>query len=77
MAQTEREFIHQRQAEGIAAAKARGVHFGRQAVPIPPEFHKVYQYWKNQNLSARKAGALLGVTLQTFLKWTRQQENTL
>ena len=77
VAQTERDFIHQRQAEGIAAAKARGVHFGRQAVPIPPEFQKVYQHWKNQNLSARKAGALLGVTHQTFLKWTRQQENTL
>ena len=77
VAQTEREFIHQRQAEGIAAAKAMGVHFGRQAIPLPPEFHQVYQHWKNHNLSARKAGALLGVTHQTFLKWTKQQENTL
>lgn len=77
VAQTEREFIHQRQSEGIAAAKARGVRFGRQAIPLPPEFEEVYQRWKNNELSARKAGALLGVAHQTFLKWTRQQENTL
>ena len=74
VAQTEREFIHQRQAEGIAAAKARGVHFGRQAIPLPPEFEDVYHRWKKKNLSARKAGKLLGVTHQTFLKWARQRE---
>ncbi len=77
VAQTEREFIRQRQAEGIAAAKARGVHFGRQTIPIPPEFEQVYRHWKSQNLSARKAGALLGVTHQTFLKWAKHQGNSL
>ena len=77
VAQTEREFIRQRQAEGIAAAKARGVCFGRQAIPLPPEFTEVYCRWKSNELSARKAGVLLGVTHQTFLKWTRQQEHTL
>ena len=77
VAQTEREFIRQRQAEGIAAAKARGVHFGRQAIPVPPAFETVYNRWKNNELSARKAGAILGVTHQTFLKWAKQEENSL
>lgn len=69
VAQTEREFIHQRQAEGIAAAKARGVQFGRKPLPVPQEFERVYQCWLEDEISARKAGDVLGVTHQTFLKW--------
>ena len=42
VAQTEREFIRQRQAEGIAAAKARGVRFGRPSLPVPEAFYAVY-----------------------------------
>ena len=72
VAQTEREFIRQRQAEGIAAAKARGVHFGRQPSPRPPEFEQVYQRWLNGELSARKAAAILNTTHQTYLKWTKE-----
>ena len=72
VAQTEREFIRQRQAEGIAAAKARGVHFGRQPIPRPPEFEQVYQRWLNGELSARKAAAILNTTHQTFLKWAKE-----
>lgn len=72
VAQTEREFIRQRQAEGIAAAKARGVHFGRQPIPRPPEFEQVYQRWLNGELSARKAAAILNTTHQTYLKWTKE-----
>lgn len=72
VAQTEREFIRQRQAEGIAAAKARGVQFGRRPIPKPPEYEQVYERWASGELSARKAAALLGVTHQTFQKWTRQ-----
>jgi len=72
VAQTEREFIRQRQAEGIAAAKARGVHFGRQPIPRPPEFEQIYQRWLNGELSARKAAAILNTTHQTFLKWTKE-----
>ena len=71
VAQTEREFIRQRQAEGIAAAKSRGVHFGRRPLQKPPEFEQVYQRWLNGELSARKAAALLNTTHQTFLKWTK------
>lgn len=76
VAQTEREFIRQRQAEGIAAAKARGVQFGRKALPLPLEFKSIYARWINKELSARQAGKALGVTHQTFLKWVYQLENT-
>ena len=69
VAQTEREFIHQRQAEGIAAAKARGVHFGRTAAPVPDDFVEVCDCWRSGGLSARKAAERLGVTHRTFLKW--------
>ena len=77
VAQTEREFIRQRQAEGIAAAKARDVRFGRTPLPQPPEYSQVYQQWKDGGLSARKAGELLGTTHQTFLMWAKQQENCI
>lgn len=72
VAQTEREFIRQRQAEGIAAAKARGIRFGRQPLQKPPEFEQVYQWWLNGTLSARKAAVMLNTTHQTFLKWTKE-----
>lgn len=74
VAQTEREFIHQRQKEGIAAAKARGVHFGRKAMEIPQEFDSCMQEWQQGRLSARAAGKLLGISHKTFLKWTSQQK---
>lgn len=69
VAQTEREFIHQRQAEGIAAAKARGVQFGRRPKEIPDNFPDVYSRWINKEISAREAGKILGVAHKTFLKW--------
>ena len=71
VAQTEREFIRQRQAEGIAAAKANGVHFGRTAMDIPEEFEKVYQKWAAKDISARSAAKELSVSPQTFIKWTK------
>ena len=51
VAQTEREFIRQRQAEGIAAAKARGVYFGRQAMPVPENFPEVFMEWSKKELA--------------------------
>ena len=71
VAQTERELIRQRQAEGIAAAKARGVKFGRRAVPRPDNFMKIYEKWKNAELSARNAAKQLSVSPNTFIKWTK------
>lgn len=55
VAQTEREMIRQRQAEGIAAAKAKGVHFGRKPMERPTEFYDLYKLWSKGELSAREA----------------------
>ena len=74
VAQTEREFIRQRQAEGIAAARARGVHLGRQPLPVPDAFYPVYEKWKQGTLSARGAARQLGVSHHTFAKWSRAHE---
>jgi len=72
VAQTEREFIRQRQAEGIAAAKARGVRFGRTAMEPPPEYDSFYKKWADGELSARAAARSMNISHQTFLKWTRE-----
>jgi DNA invertase Pin-like site-specific DNA recombinase len=69
VAQTEREFIHKRQAEGIAAAKQRGVQFGRKPKQRPSNYEEVRQQWYLGNISAREAGRRLGTTHCTFLKW--------
>lgn len=74
VAETERQFIRQRQAEGIAAAKARGVHFGRRPMARPAEYAAVTQRWKNGELSARAAAAQLGVAHKTFLKWAHTDD---
>lgn len=71
-AQIERDFIRQRQAEGIAATKARGVKFGRQPLPRPDNYPDIYALWKAGKLSARKAAKLLGVSHFTFSRWTKQ-----
>lgn len=72
VAQAEREFNHQRQAEGIAAAKARGVKFGGTPKKRPLEFNDVLKKWKDGKISARKAAKLLSVTHPTFLKWAKE-----
>lgn len=71
VAQTEREFIRQRQAEGIAAARAKGVNLGRKPKEKPECFDSVYSKWKHGAISARKAATELGVSHSTFLKWTK------
>lgn len=71
VAQTEREFIKRRQAEGIAAAKAKGVHFGAKPMEKPENFAEVLKKWQCGEISAREAARQLGVTHKTFLKWAR------
>lgn len=73
VAQIERDFIRQRQPEGIAAAKARGIKFGREPISPPANFNEVYKLWKNLKISAREAGKRLNVSYNTFLKWTCQK----
>lgn len=72
VAQTEREFIRQRQAEGIAAAKARGVRFGRKPMQRPENFQVLRQKWERGEISARQAAAQLKITHRTFLLWVRE-----
>ena len=72
VAQTEREFIRQRQAEGIAVAKAQGVRFGRPPLAQPKEFPAVPQAWLKKEISAREAARRLSVTHKTFLRWAQQ-----
>ena len=73
VAQTEREFIRQRQAEGIAAAKARGVRFGRQPIERPPEYAAVRRKWLDGEITARDAGQCLGISHRTFLRWVHAE----
>lgn len=70
-AQIERDLTKQRQAEGIAAAKARGVKFGRPGKVKPQEYPQVYAQWKENKISAREAARILGVHHSTFLNWAR------
>ena len=74
-AQLEHDFIKQRQAEGIAAAKARGVKFGRQPLPKPDNYDDVVALWKDGKISGRKAAKLLGVSNFTFIRWIRNDSN--
>ena len=66
VAENERMNIRQRQAEGIAAAKARGVRFGRPPKPLPENFHGLYQQWKNGKITGTDAAKLCGMPLSTF-----------
>ena len=77
VAETERSFIRQRQAEGIAAAKARGVQFGRKPLPRPEAYHALKEAWLEQRISANEAAQRLHVGRNTFLRWAREDISTL
>lgn len=66
VAENERINIRQRQAEGIAAAKARGVRFGRPPRPLPENYHSAYQRWKAGKITGTAAAAECGMPLSTF-----------
>ena len=66
VAETEYQTIHQRQAEGITAAKARGVNFGRKPTPLPSNFQDVYQKWKKGRITLDKAANECEMPRSTF-----------
>lgn len=66
VAENERTNIRQRQAEGIAAAKAKGVRFGRPPRPLPLEFHNAYQEWRTGNITCTEAARRCNMPLSTF-----------
>ena len=63
VAENERINIRQRQAEGIAAAKARGIRFGRPPAPLPENFHHLYHQWKNGKITHTHMTDLLRLEL--------------
>lgn len=66
VAQNERENIRRRQAEGIAAARLRGIRLGREPRPLPPNFSEMYELWKTGKISAVKAAEQCGMARSTF-----------
>ena len=66
VAENERSNIRQRQAEGIAAAKAKGIRFGKPPLPLPENFHENYQRWKSGEITCTTAAKACGLPLSTF-----------
>ena len=66
VAENERTNIKQRQAEGIAAAKANGIRFGRPPKPLPENFHEIYQRWKGGKITGVEAAKQCGMPMSTF-----------
>ena len=75
VAENERTNIRQRQAEGIAAAKARGVRFGRPPLPLPDNFYEVHKAWRNKRLTLKEAAKACNMSVGTFYGKARKFEN--
>ena len=75
VAENERKTIMERQAEGIAAAKERGVRFGRPPRALPDNFYESYQRWKSKTITLNKAASLCGMPKSTFFYRARIFEN--
>ena len=72
-AQHEQENIHRRQAEGIAAAKIRGISFGKPAIPLPSNFEDIYMRWRGQEIGAVQAAALCGLSRSALYERTKER----
>ena len=74
VAENERASIRLRQAEGIAAAKARGVKFGRPRVALPDNFYEVHKQWRGKKLTLKQAAKACGLAESTFFDRAREYE---
>ena len=72
VAQSERENIKKRQAQGIAAAKARGVKFGRPESPLPENFEKLIKQWEKKQISIAELLSLCNMSEATFYRKLRE-----
>ena len=75
VAENERTNIKQRQAEGIAAAKAKGVKFGRPPLPLPDNFYEVHRAWRSKKLTLKEAANACNMPVGTFYGKARKFEN--
>ena len=73
-AQNERENIRSRQAQGIAAAKARGVRFGRPPKPVPESYHSLCRQWQDGAITGAAAAKKCGIPLSTFRPWAKTSQ---
>lgn len=77
VAENERTNIRQRQAEGIAAAKAKGVKFGRPALPCPENFGSIHRDWRKKKITLRQAAEACAMPVGTFYAKARKFENSI
>ena len=75
VAENERASIRQRQAEGIAAAKARGVRFGRPPLPLPENFRQIHTDWRNKKITLKEAADTCAMPVGTFYAKAVRLEN--
>ncbi len=75
VAENERTNIKQRQAEGIAAAKAKGVKFGRPPLPLPDNFYEVHKAWRSKKLTLKEAASACNMPAGTFYGKARKFEH--
>ncbi len=74
VAENERTNIRQRQAEGIAAAKLKGVKFGRPPIPLPENFHSIHKAWRGKKLTLREAAEACCLPVGMFYHKAREFE---
>lgn len=72
VAENERDSIRQRQAEGIAAAKARGIRFGRPEIRSPDDFAQIVAAWESKRITIREAVLACGMSESTFYRRLRE-----
>ena len=75
VAENERTNIRQRQAEGIAAAKAKGVKFGRPPLPLPENFYEIHKAWREKKITLKEAAEACKMPVGTFYGKARKFEN--
>ena len=75
VAENERKNIKQRQAEGIAAAKAQGIKFGRPPLPLPDNFYEVHKAWRSKKITLKQAAEACNMPVGTFYGKARKFEN--
>lgn len=76
VAENERKNIRQRQSEGIAAAKARGVKFGRPRIELPDNFSEIYKQWKEKKITIKQAAKACNLAESTFFDKAKMYEKS-